>query len=247
MNLFTAHKGWWTALAGGSLVVAFLTMDDLGIPGALGKAIGMMLVSLLVTGIPWLFYRIIKKPLTTTQIMSTVTVMWALFALSQFVASSSGGETLARGVVFHPEGCDYSVEFQAEPRYYTTQKALANGILVTLRGAELVVSDGRGLTRAECIAVNYDLNAEAQDDVISAMQQIALDLGLSRPDFAFEKGKLGAVATITGVKDTERGRIIARVTNYHGTGSIMTLYVTSLSADFQTSEMTRFGRSIRLH
>lgn len=193
MNLFTAYKSWWAALAGGSLVVAFFTKDDLGAVEALGKAIGMMLFSLLVAGIPWLFYCLIKKPLTTTQIMSTVTVIWALFALSQFVVSSSGGAALAKDVAFHPEGCDYAVEFEAEPRYYTTQKALTNGTLVTLRGAELVVSNGRGLTRAECAAVNYALNSVAQDDVISAMQQIALDLGLSRPDFAFEKGKLGAV------------------------------------------------------
>lgn len=247
MNLFTDHKGWWTALAGGSLVVGLLTMDDPGVGGALGKAIGMVLVSLLVAGIPWLFYRLIKKPLTTTQIMSTVTAIWVLFALSQFVVSSSGGETLARDVAFHPEGCDYSVVFEAEPRYYTTQKALANGTLVTLRGAELVVADGRGLTRAECAAIDYDLSSVAQNDVTLGMQQIALDLGLSRPDFAFEEQKIGKVATITGMKDTERGRIIARVTNYYGPGSIMTLYVTSLSADFQTSEMARFGRSIRLH
>lgn len=247
MKLFTAHKGWWAALAGGSLVVAFLTKDDLGAVEALGKAIGMMVFSLLVAGIPWLFCHLIKKPLTTTQIISTVTVIWVLFAFSQFVVASSGGETPARDVAFHPEGCDYSVVFEAEPRYYTTQKALANGTLVTLRGAELVVSDGRGLTRAECAAIDYNLSSVAQNDVTLGMQEIALDLGLSRPDFSFEEQKLGTVGTITGVKDTERGRIIARVTNYYGPGSIMTLYVTSLSADFQTSEMAEFVQSIRLH
>jgi hypothetical protein len=246
MNLFTTHKGWWAALAGGSLVIAFLTVEDSGVASSLGMAIGLMLFSLLVAGIPWLFYRLIKKPLTTNQIMSTVTVIWILFAISKFLVPSSGGETLSRDVTFHPEGCDYSVVFQAEPRYYTTQKALANGTLVPLRGAELVASKG-GLTRAECGAGDYDLNSVTQDDATWAMQQIVLDLGLSRPTFDFENGMLGTVATLTGMKDTERGRAIIRVTNYFGPKSIMTLTVGSLSRDFQTPEIVRFGRSIRLH
>jgi len=151
------------------------------------------------------------------------------------------------GATFRPEGCDYSVVFEAEPRYYTTQKGLVDGTFAPLHGADLVVSEGRGLARAECVAGDYDVNFVAQDNATYAMQQVALDLGLSRTDFAFETGKLGKVATITGVKDTERGRITVRVTNYFGPGSVMTLYVTSLSADFQTAEMARFGRSVRLH
>ncbi|MEE8113559.1 MAG: hypothetical protein V3T23_04315 [Nitrososphaerales archaeon] len=246
MKLFAEHKSWWVALTIGSLLVAILTAKDLGIGGILGKTIGLLLLSLVLAGIPWLFYRLIKKPLTSTQIMSTITAIWILSVISQFMVAPPTDLQQAQQVVFSPPGCDYSVVFERTPKYYTTQKALADGALAPLNGAELTTTHGKGMVRAECVSLVYDFNSVKQDEAIAAMQQIGLDLGLSRPDFAFEEGKLGKVATLTGVKDTERGKMIARVINYHGPKSIMTLYVASLSSDFQTSEMTRFVQSIHL-
>lgn len=205
----------------------------------------MLFFPFLVAGVPWLFFLLIGKRMTGAQFMSTITVIWALFALSQFMVTSSGNRTKESEVVFRPEGCDYSVVFRAEPRYYTTQKATADGELFPLHGAELIVSRGRGLVRAECVSIDYDVESVVQDSATTAMREIALDLGLSRPDYAFETTHLGRIATLSGVKDTEQGRVMVRVVNYHGPRSIMTQYVSSLSSDFQTPEMAGFLRSIK--
>ena len=246
MKIFSDHKIWWGALAIGSLIVATQTTSDLGIGGTLGKAMGMILFSLVLGGIPWLISKLIRKPMTTVQLMTTITVVWGLLVASQFMVANSTDLQKNQGVNFHPPGCNYSVLFERTPKYYTTHKASADGKLAKLVGAELTVSSGKGLVRAECVSLAYDINQVNQDSAVGAMQQIALDLGLIRSDFAFEEGDLGKVATLTGVKETERGRVISRVINFHGQKSIMTLYLVALSSDFQTSQMVRFVQSIKM-
>jgi len=81
MDLFTNHKGWWAVLVSGSLVVSSLRMETKGVVFALSYGFTPLLVSLLIAGIPWLFFRLIKKPLKTAQIMSMVIVGWLIFTL----------------------------------------------------------------------------------------------------------------------------------------------------------------------
>lgn len=246
MKLFSDHKIWWGALAVGSLIVATQTTSDLGIGGILGKSMGMILFSLVLGGIPWLTYKLIRKPITSVQRMTQITVAWGLVVASQLIVANSTDLQKDQVVTFHSPGCNYSVLFERTPKYYTTHKTTAGGKLAKVVGAELTVSNGKGLVRAECVSVIYDINQVNQDSAVTAMQQIALDLGLMRPNFAFEEGDLGKVATLTGLKETERGRVITRVINFHGPKSIKTLYLVALSSDFQTSQMVRFVQSIEM-
>ncbi len=246
MKIFSDHKIWWGALAIGSLIVATQTTSNLGVAGILGKSMGIILFSLVLGGITWLISKLIRKPMTSVQLMTTITVAWGLVVASQLIVAKSTDLQKDQVVTFHPPGCNYSVLFEGTPKYYTTHKASADGKLAKVVGTELTVSNGKGLVKAECVSLTYDINQVNQDSAVTAMQQIALDLGLIRPDFAFEEGDLGKVATLTGVKETERGRVITRVINFHGPRSIMTLYLVALSSDFQTSQMVRFVQSIKM-
>ena len=246
MKIFSDHKIWCGALAIGSLIVATQTTADLAIGGILGKSMGIILFSLVLGGIPWLISKLIRKPMTSVQLMTTITVAWGLVVASQLVVANSTDLQKDQVVTFHPPGCNYSVLFERTPKYYTTHKASADGKLAKVVGAELTVSNGEGLVRAECVSLIHDVNQINQESAVTAMQQIALDLGLMRPNFAFEEGDLGKVATLTGVKEMERGRVITRAINFHGPKSIMTLYLVALSSDFQTSQMVRFVQSIKI-
>lgn len=151
-----------------------------------------------------------------------------------------------RAAEFSPEGCEYSISFPSAPTKYTLQKATADGTLIPLYGAQLVVGGGAGQIRAEC-ATTYsaDLSQFSNSNFVSYMTEIAKDLGLSRPAFEVENTAIGSRGTVTGVKDSERGRITVRVINLVGESSIMTLYLMALSDSFQTPEMAPFVRSVR--
>lgn len=150
-----------------------------------------------------------------------------------------------RAAEFSPDGCEYSVSFPSTPNMYFHQKMTADGTLIPLHGAQLVVSGGAGQIRAECgPTYDADLTQFNERNFTYYMAEIAKDLGLSRPAFAFEVTQLGRRGTLTGTKDSERGRITVRVINLVGESSILTLYLMAFSDQFQTPEMTPFVRSI---
>ena len=83
---------------------------------------------------------------------------------------------------FTPEGCEYSVSFPDTPNKYTQQKATADGALFPLYGAQLIVGKGAGQIRAECASFgDVDLSQFNSSNFNIYMQEIAKDLGLSRP------------------------------------------------------------------
>ena len=147
---------------------------------------------------------------------------------------------------FSPEGCEYSVSFPSAPTKYTQQKTTADGALIPLFGAQLVVGEGAGQIRAECASTyDTDLSQFSDSNFVNHMTEIAKDLGLARPAIEVENTPIGVKGTITGVKDSERGRITVRVVNLVGESSIMTLYLMAFSASFETPEMTPFVQSVR--
>ena len=149
-----------------------------------------------------------------------------------------------RAVEFFPEGCEYSVSFPSAPDEYTQQKTTADGALLPLYGAQLVV--GGGLVRAECTPTyGADLSNFTNSNFVLYMTEIAKDLGLSRPAFEVENTPIGIRGTLIGTKDSERGRLTVRVINLIGESSIMTLYLMALSDSFQTPEMAPFVQSVR--
>ena len=88
MKIFSDHKIWWGALAIGSVLVATLTTSDLGIGGILGKSLSHLFFSLILGGIPWLISKLIRKPMTSAQLMTTITVVWGLLVSSQLIVAS---------------------------------------------------------------------------------------------------------------------------------------------------------------
>ncbi|MCW7552745.1 hypothetical protein NX722_08840 [Endozoicomonas gorgoniicola] len=93
--------------------------------------------------------------------------------------------------------------------------------------------------------MQIDINSINESTATIMMQQIALDMGIFRPNYKFESTHLGKVATLVGLKETERGRATIQIVNYISSGSIFTTYISSLSSDFQTPEMRAFGSSVK--
>lgn len=147
---------------------------------------------------------------------------------------------------FTHKGCEYSVSFPGTPKKYSLQQATADGEIIPLYGAELDVGNGAGTIRAECASTEgRDLSQFNSSSFTAYMHEVAKDLGLSRPSFEVKQSSLGYIGTVTGVKDSKRGRITARVINVIGDSSILTLYLMAFSKDFQTPEMSPFVQSIK--
>lgn len=149
--------------------------------------------------------------------------------------------------VFSPDGCEYSVTFPSEPSTYTAQITTTDDSLVPVQGAQLTLDKGSGLIRAECgYAGGTGLRQQfGSDDIAAYMVEISKSMGLSKPVYETTETNLGIVGTITGTKDSERGRITTRIINIVGDSSILTLTLASLSTDFQTPEMPPFVRSVK--
>ena len=64
----------------GSFIVAHFFGEATDFFEFLGATLALITTPLLLAGIPWLFYKLIKKPLTPSQIMSTYTVAWLIVA-----------------------------------------------------------------------------------------------------------------------------------------------------------------------
>ncbi len=153
--------------------------------------------------------------------------------------------SLLASELFKPFACEYSVKFPNTPKQYNLNKAISDGTNLPLYGAQLTTSKGKALIRAECATSgNNDLKQFTEKNMVSYMEQLALDNGLSRSGFKVKTNNLGLVGELTGVKNTERGRMTVRIINYIGSKSILTLYIASLSKDFQTKEMQLFSKTV---
>lgn len=154
--------------------------------------------------------------------------------------------SLLAGEIFNPPGCEYSVEFPSTPKKYNLQQTIGDGSTVPLYGAQLTVSGGKALVKAECGASSQEITNQFTDkNMYKYMEVLAKDTGLARSSFNVETNTLGKVGILTGKKDSSRGRLIVRIFNYIGSNSIMTVYIASLSKDFQTQEMVSFSKSIK--
>lgn len=215
-------------------------------PALLGRTAALVLVPAILVGGIVLLRGVFKRPTSSTTFFVLTVAIWMVVMLSNLRVSlleSSMQNSL--GVEFAPDGCEYSVSFPSDPETYMQQKATADGALLPLYGAQLVVGSGTGQIRAECASAGgADLKQFSPENFVGYMTEIAKDIGLARPSFEIQETPLGNVGTITGVKDSERGRITVRVVNVVGDTSILTLYLMAFSTDFQTPEMERFVQSV---
>ena len=158
---------------------------------------------------------------------------------------------LASGAVppedFSPEGCDYAVTFPRSYRTYTVDQTSVDGSIVSvIHGASTNTNDGKMGYKAECGAVEYDIEALTQEEMRPALTQIAAALGLSMPSYEWDESSLGKVATITGRRGNPLNPTMIQVINYHGRSSIMTVYIISEAQYFITQPFLDFKNSVRL-
>lgn len=75
-GLVRTYRGWWAAIAAVSFVVGLFTSG--GIAGALGFTFGAFLFPGFLTGLAWAFWRLARRPLSTSQAFSTFVVAWLI-------------------------------------------------------------------------------------------------------------------------------------------------------------------------
>ena len=81
MKLFSNHKWWWLLLTGATFVVSVITSQHITLTGILSTMAGHLAFSVVIATIPWLVYRLSGRPLSTEQMMSTITMGWFIMAV----------------------------------------------------------------------------------------------------------------------------------------------------------------------
>ncbi|MFO8028245.1 MAG: hypothetical protein R6U28_00115 [Cyclonatronaceae bacterium] len=85
MNLFRAHKWWWALLLVATLAVSAITSQTVTAINMLYSVAGHFVFAIGVAAIPWIVYRLIERPLTTEQMMATITVGWVILAVANLL------------------------------------------------------------------------------------------------------------------------------------------------------------------
>ena len=85
MTLFRNHKWWWAVLLSATLVVSVVTAYEVTAVGLLYSVAGHFAFAIGVAIVPWLFYRLIGRPMDTEQMMATITVSWLILAVANLL------------------------------------------------------------------------------------------------------------------------------------------------------------------
>ncbi|MFU8859463.1 MAG: hypothetical protein ACNA8K_03475 [Cyclonatronaceae bacterium] len=86
MKIISKHRWWWISLIIATIIVTFVTTQQPSVSGFLFSIAGHLVFSVVVATIPWLFYRLSGNPLTTEQMMWTITVGWFILAVANLWA-----------------------------------------------------------------------------------------------------------------------------------------------------------------
>jgi len=85
LKLFSNHKWWWAVLVAASIIVSIITSYQVTLAGLIGSVAGHLLFSIVVAYIPWLFYWLLDRPLTSEEMMSTISVAWLILAVANLL------------------------------------------------------------------------------------------------------------------------------------------------------------------
>lgn len=85
MKLFRRHKMWWIILITFTAAVSWITSKNPGVMNVAVSMAGHFAFSLVASLIPFVFYWIIRKPMTTEEYMSTFTVAWLILAIANLL------------------------------------------------------------------------------------------------------------------------------------------------------------------
>ena len=82
MKIITDHILWWILLILATVVVSAITSYQITPGGMLSSIAGHLAFALGVSMLPWVFYRLIGKPLNSEEMMATITVGWLILAVA---------------------------------------------------------------------------------------------------------------------------------------------------------------------
>jgi len=82
MKIITDHILWWILLIAATAVVSAVTSYQITPGGMLSSIAGHLIFAIGVALVPWIVYRLIGKPLTTEQMMATITAGWLILAIA---------------------------------------------------------------------------------------------------------------------------------------------------------------------
>jgi len=82
MKIITDHILWWILLIAATAVVSAITSYQITPGGMLTSITGHLAFAVGISMLPWVFYRLIGKPLNTEQMMATITVGWLILAVA---------------------------------------------------------------------------------------------------------------------------------------------------------------------
>lgn len=87
MKIIINHILWWLFLIAGTAVVSAVTSHKITPEGMLSSMAGHLSFAIGAALIPWIVYRLLGKPLTTEEMMSTITVGWLILATANLLVS----------------------------------------------------------------------------------------------------------------------------------------------------------------
>lgn len=85
MKIITDHILWWILLIVATAVVSAITSNQITLGGMITSMAGHLTFAVGIALFPWIIYRIIGKPLTTKEMMSTITVGWLILAVANLL------------------------------------------------------------------------------------------------------------------------------------------------------------------
>jgi len=85
LKFFSNYILWWTVLVIATIIVSIITSYEVTFTGLMGSVAGHLLFSIIVAFIPWTVYWLIGRPLTTEQMMSTISVAWLILAVANLL------------------------------------------------------------------------------------------------------------------------------------------------------------------
>lgn len=82
MKIIINHILWWILLIVATAIVSAITSYHITLGGMVSSMTGHLAFAAGVAMIPWIVYRLIGKPLTTEQMMATITAGWLILAIA---------------------------------------------------------------------------------------------------------------------------------------------------------------------
>jgi hypothetical protein len=82
MKIITNHFFWWILLIAATAAVSAVTSYQITPGGMISSMAGHLIFAVGVALVPWIVYRIFGKPMTTEEMMATITAGWLILAVA---------------------------------------------------------------------------------------------------------------------------------------------------------------------